>query len=501
MTTDLPGLPEPPDLGASALPAGTFDGTAVFITGGGTGLGKAIALEFARLGASIVIASRKPEHLEAGHEAVAALGAPVTTVACDIREPEQIAAAFDAAEAAYGLPGVLINNAAANFPVPAEDMSPNAWRTVVDITLNGTFFCSREFARRHLAAGTPGSIVNVGASYAWTGGPGFAHSAAAKAGVKNMVETLAVEWGPYGIQVNGLVPGLFPHEDMTADIKGNLDRTNEKDVAQPALRVGQLRELGWAATFLASPYARFISGHTLVVDGANWQRRALTNPPVVTVREQMGKGPFGSEPVIVDTHVHVIAPDEARYPLRPSGVGSQWFRDHPVSVERVPGDRDRMPASTGRCWCRRTARTEPTTRTCSTRLRPPTVFVSVVIVEPGDASTLRNLAAVPRCHGVRLFGIGVEPPTWFDGDGGSRAVGHRGRARPAHRRHAAHTRAAAAAFHARTSRRRAGRARPLWVPRSARGSAVRRRGAAARAGGVPEPAPEGHVARARRGRR
>jgi NAD(P)-dependent dehydrogenase (short-subunit alcohol dehydrogenase family) len=294
MTTDLPGLPGPPELGESALPAGTFDGAAVFITGAGTGLGKAIALEFARLGASIVIASRKPEHLEAGHEAVAALGAPVTTVGCDIRDPEQIAAAFDAAESAYGLPQVLINNAAANFPVPAEDMSPNAWRTVVDITLNGTFFCAREFARRHLEAGTPGSIVNVGASYAWTGGPGFAHSAAAKAGVKNMVETLAVEWAPYGVQVNGLVPGLFPHEDMTADIQGNLARTREKDLAQPALRVGQLRELGWAATFLASPYARFISGHTLVVDGANWQRRALTNPPVVTVRDQMGKGPFGA---------------------------------------------------------------------------------------------------------------------------------------------------------------------------------------------------------------
>ena len=191
-----------------------------------------------------------------------------------------------------GLPGVLVNNAAANFPVPAEEMSPNAWRTVVDITLNGTFFCAREFARRHLAAGTPGSIINVGASYAWTGGPGFAHSAAAKAGAKNMVETLAVEWGPYGIQVNGLVPGLFPHDDMTADIRENLDRTNEKDRCQPALRVGRLRELGWAATFLASPYARFISGHTLVVDGANWQRRALTNPEVVTVRDQMGRGPF-----------------------------------------------------------------------------------------------------------------------------------------------------------------------------------------------------------------
>jgi len=240
-----------------------------------------------------VIASRNAEHRAAGELAVNEAGGRAMSVMCDIRDPEQIAAAFDEATAAFGLPGALINNAAANFPVPAEDMSPNAWRTVVDITLNGTFFCSREFARRHIAAGTPSSIVNVGASYAWTGGPGFAHSAAAKAGVKNMVETLAVEWAPYGIQVNGIVPGMFPHEDMTADIQSNLSRTSDKDLCQPALRVGRLRELGWAATFLASPYARFISGNTLVVDGANWQRRSLTNPTVVTVRDQMGRPPFG----------------------------------------------------------------------------------------------------------------------------------------------------------------------------------------------------------------
>ena len=224
-----------------------------------------------------------------------ALGAPVLAVECDIRDADAIASMFDAAESTFALPQVLVNNAAANFPVPAEDMSPNAWRTVVDITLTGTFLCAREFGRRHFAAGTPGSIVNVGASYAWTGGPGFAHSAAAKAGVKNLTETLAVEWGPYGIQVNGLVPGLFPHEDMTADIRGNLDRSSDKDACQPALRVGERQELGWAATFLASPYARFISGHTLVVDGANWQRRSMTNPPVISIRDQMGRGPFSLE--------------------------------------------------------------------------------------------------------------------------------------------------------------------------------------------------------------
>ena len=125
------------------------------ITGGGTGLGKAIATEFARLGASLVVASRKDDHLAAAHEALDGIGGPVVTVTCDIRDADQVAAAFDQAEAEVGLPDVLVNNAAANFPVPAEDMSPNAWRTVVDITLNGTFICSREMARRHLAAGTP----------------------------------------------------------------------------------------------------------------------------------------------------------------------------------------------------------------------------------------------------------------------------------------------------------------------------------------------------------
>lgn len=290
--SELAGIPAPPPLGASALAPDSFAGQTVFITGGGTGLGLAIGCEFARLGAAIVIASRKAEHLDAGVEVLSGIGANVLAVGCDIREPESIAHAFDRAEEHFTLPQVLVNNAAANFPVPAEDMSPNAWRTVVDITLNGTFLCAREFGRRHLANSTPGSIINIGASYAWTGGPGFAHSSAAKAGVKNLTESLAVEWGPYGIQVNCLVPGLMPHEDMTADIKANLASTHDKDVCQPALRVGQPRELGWAATFLASPFAQFISGQTLAADGANWQRRNLVNPPVVPIREQMGKPPF-----------------------------------------------------------------------------------------------------------------------------------------------------------------------------------------------------------------
>jgi NAD(P)-dependent dehydrogenase (short-subunit alcohol dehydrogenase family) len=283
------GLPEPPEEGLCALPPRTFEGSAVIVTGGGTGIGKAIAVEFARLGAAVVLASRDRAHLESGAAEVRSTGAEVATTSCDIRDPVQIAALFDFAEESTGLPSVLVNNAAANFPVPAEDLSPNGWRTVVDITLNGTFLCCRDLARRHIAAGTPASILNLCASYAWTGGPGFVHSAAAKAGVKSLTETLAVEWGPYGIQVNGLAPGLFPHEDMTADIRGNLDAVADLETRQPALRTGRLRELGWAATFLASPYARFITGHVLVVDGANYLRRSLTMPPVETVKQQMGR--------------------------------------------------------------------------------------------------------------------------------------------------------------------------------------------------------------------
>ncbi|MFE1559399.1 SDR family oxidoreductase [Streptomyces sp. NPDC058734] len=290
------GLPAPPPLGAAALPASTYAGQVVLVTGGGTGLGKAIAAEFARLGADLLIAGRRAGQLEAACEELAAVpgAGRVAAAVCDIRDPDRVADVFDAAGAALGLPDVLVNNAAANFPSPAEDLSPGAWRAVVDTTLTGTWFMTREFGRRHLGVGSPGAIVSVGASYAWTGGPGFAHSAAAKAGVKNLVETLAVEWGPYGIRVNGLVPGLFPHADMTEDIRGGLERAapDSKDSRQPALRVGAPRELGWAATFLASPYARFVTGHTLVVDGANWQRRTLVQPEVVPVREQLGRGPF-----------------------------------------------------------------------------------------------------------------------------------------------------------------------------------------------------------------
>ena len=286
------GSPLPPPLGTTPFVADMFLGQSVVVTGGGTGLGKAIACEFARLGASVAIVSRNADHLAAGVKAVEETGAVAHAVACDIRDATRVGETFDEIESVLGLPSVLVNNAAGNFPVPVEDMSPNAWRAVTDIVLDGTFFCSREFGRRHLAAETTGSIINIGASYAWTGGPGHAHSAAAKAGVKSLTETLAVEWGPYGIRVNGLVPGLFPHDDEVAAIRAVPDRGRNEGRRSPAFRVGHPRELGWAAVFLASPFATFINGHTLVVDGASWQRRAMLQPEFTPIREQLNRGPF-----------------------------------------------------------------------------------------------------------------------------------------------------------------------------------------------------------------
>ncbi len=286
-------LPAPPPEGSSPLPADTYAGRSVLVTGGGTGLGRAIAVEFARLGAAVTIASRDAEHRAAGVAAVDAAGGRGTDVACDVRDPAQVAAAFDAAEAAFGPLDVVVNNAAGNFPVPAEDLSPNGWRAVTQIVLDGTFFGCRELGRRRIADGRPACALNVGAAYAWTGGPGFAPSAAAKAGVKNLTETLAVEWGPYGIRVNGLVPGLVPHPDEAAHItEGVPGRGEVEDRRSPGHRVGQPRELGWAAVFLCSPWASYVTGHTFVVDGANWQRRHLLMPEFAPIREQLGRGPF-----------------------------------------------------------------------------------------------------------------------------------------------------------------------------------------------------------------
>ncbi|HXU78264.1 MAG TPA: SDR family oxidoreductase, partial [Methylomirabilota bacterium] len=152
-----------------------------------------------------------------------------------------------------------------------------------------------EFARRNLAKQRPTAILNIGASYAWTGGPGAAHSAAAKAGITNLAMTLAIEWAPYGIRVNTLVPGPFPHDDFPEALKRTFAGSDRGAARVPLGRVGELQELGWAATYLCSPFAAFVTGHTFVIDGGLWLRKGLGFPDFVPLRTQLGKGPFSPD--------------------------------------------------------------------------------------------------------------------------------------------------------------------------------------------------------------
>jgi NAD(P)-dependent dehydrogenase (short-subunit alcohol dehydrogenase family) len=282
-----PALPE----GTTMLPKGTFDGRVVAITGGGTGLGKAFGLEFARLGATVAVLSRKDEHRRRGVEAIEAIGGKAIEAPLDVRDAAAVKAAFDTVERSAGPVDVFLNNAAGNFPAPAEDLSPNGFRTVIQIDLEGTFNCSREFGRRAIASGRSGAILNIGSPTYHGGGPGFAHVAAAKAGVHNLTYSLAVEWAPYGIRVNALVPGYFPHEDLPRDVlEANVG--SSAGMNTPAQRLGQPHELAWAATYLCSPFAAMVTGSIFVMDGAMSLAHGPKPPPFAPVREQLGRPPF-----------------------------------------------------------------------------------------------------------------------------------------------------------------------------------------------------------------
>ncbi|MEW6073955.1 MAG: SDR family oxidoreductase [Planctomycetota bacterium] len=250
---------------SDALPA-TFAGRHAVVTGGGTGLGLAISRGLAARGAAVTILSRDPAHHAAFLAEGRERGWTATAVAADVRDAGAVERAAREVLARSGRADILVNNAAGNFVCPTARLSANAWRAVLGIVLDGTFYCSREFGRAMIEAGG-GSILNVVATYAWTGMPGVAHSASAKAGVLALTRTLAAEWAPHGVRVNAIAPGPF----HSAGARSNLwpDEATAEAVRQavPLGRFGTTEEVAAQCLHILSPASDWMTGECLVLDG------------------------------------------------------------------------------------------------------------------------------------------------------------------------------------------------------------------------------------------
>ena len=256
--------PLPP--AARAFSPGTFANRVAVVTGGGTGLGLEMSRGLAALGARVVVASRNENHHVAIRDEAAREGWRVETVVLDVREAAAVERAAADVEARIGPVDVLVNNAAGNFVCPSERLSARGWRAVVGISLDGTFFCTRYFGKGMLAR-RRGDVLNVVATYAWTGMPGVVHSAAAKAGVLAMTRTLAAEWAPLGVRVNAIAPGPFESAGAAANLWPDPESRERVRESIPLGRFGGAAEVAAQALWLLSPSSAWVTGECLVVDG------------------------------------------------------------------------------------------------------------------------------------------------------------------------------------------------------------------------------------------
>lgn len=243
-----------------------LEGRVAVVTGGGTGIGLATAKAMAAHGAHVVLAARDGPRVEEAARLISGSGPRALGVAVDVAEAVSVKELFKRVDAEFGRVDVMVNNAAANFMRPTAALTSVRWRKVIDIVLNGTFHCTVEAGKRMLERKS-GSVINMVATYAWTGAPGFAPSASAKAGVVALTRTLGVEWAEHGVRVNALCPGLVD----TAQSRERLwpeEWIREELLKQvPSGRFGTEAEMADAALFLASPMASYVNGEVFVVDG------------------------------------------------------------------------------------------------------------------------------------------------------------------------------------------------------------------------------------------
>ena len=246
-------------------------GKVVVVTGGGSGIGLAIARECAALGARLALGARKIERLEKAAAELEALGAEVFFEPLDIRDQSAVEAWVGAVVERFGRIDVLVNNAGGQFPSPAMAIRPKGWRAVIDTNLNGTWYMSQAVGQK-MAEAEGGRIINIVANM-WRGFPGMAHTGAARAGVVNLTKTLALEWAKSGILINAVAPGVIRSSGLDTYpeyVRNSIETEVPKHI--PLKRLGTEDDVAWAVVYLASPAGDYITGETICVDGgqAHW---------------------------------------------------------------------------------------------------------------------------------------------------------------------------------------------------------------------------------------